>query len=130
MLVFDDGHLKLGDFGLCRRDVDQNPRLTTFCGTQEYIAYEIYKHFEYDENVDWWSFGVLIYELFTFATPFYDEDEYQIEDNVLHKDVVYPETMPKEAKQFIAGLLERDSKRRLGNKLSPHGLLRDQPFFR
>ena len=72
----------------------------------------------------------MIYELFTFVTPFYDEDEVQIEDNVLYKDVYYPETMPSEARTIISGLLERDPKHRLGNKLSPHGLLSEQPFFR
>lgn len=130
MLVFDDGHIKLGDFGLCKRDADQHPRATTFCGTPEYIAYEIYQHHEYDENVDWWSMGVMIYELFTFVTPFYDEDESQIEENVLSKDVCYPETMPDEAKAIISGFLERDPKRRLGNKHSPYGLLNQQAFFR
>ncbi len=72
----------------------------------------------------------MIYELFTFVTPFYDEDEIQIEENVLYKDVYYPETMPIEAKQIISGLLERDPKNRLGNKHSSHGLLNQQPFFR
>ncbi|CAF0939028.1 unnamed protein product [Adineta ricciae] len=129
VLVFEDGHLKLGDFGLCKDNIDQAPRATTFCGTQEYIAYEIYKQFEYDENVDWWSLGIMIYEMFTFITPFYDEDEMQIEENVLLKDVYYPETMSKEAKQIISGLLDRDPKRRLGNPSSPLGLLKEQPFF-
>jgi serum/glucocorticoid-regulated kinase 2 len=72
----------------------------------------------------------MIYEMFTFITPFYDEDELQIEENILNKDVCYPETMPEEAKRIIEGLLERDPKRRLGNKNSPFGLLKDQPFFR
>jgi serine/threonine protein kinase len=72
----------------------------------------------------------MIYELFTFVTPFYDEDEIQIEENVLYKDVYYPETMPNEAKQIISGLLERDPKNRLGNKRSSLGLLSEQPFFR
>ena len=67
--------------------------------------------------------------MFTFITPFYDEDEVQIEENVLYKDVFYPETMPGEAKQIISGLLERDPKRRLGNINSPFGLLKEQPFF-
>jgi serine/threonine protein kinase len=130
VLVFEDGHIKLADFGLCKQDIDQHPRATTFCGTQEYIAYEIYKRCEYDENVDWWSLGVMIFECFTFVTPFYDEDEMEIEENVLHNDVRYPETMPNAAKQLIAGLLERDPKLRLGNKNSPLGLLKEQPFFR
>ncbi len=72
----------------------------------------------------------MIYELFTFVTPFYDEDEIQIEENVLYKDVYYPETMPIDAKVIITGLLERDPKNRLGNKHSLHGLLSAQSFFR
>ncbi|CAF1201950.1 unnamed protein product [Rotaria sordida] len=130
VFIFEDGHIKLGDFGLCKENINQYPKATTFCGTQEYIAYEIYKHYEYDENVDWWSLGIMIYELFTFITPFYDEDELQVEENVLFKDVFYPETLPKEAKKMISGLLERDPKQRLGNKNSPLGLLKDQPFFK
>ncbi|CAM4858651.1 unnamed protein product [Rotaria socialis] len=129
VFVFEDGHIKLGDFGLCKENIDKQPKATTFCGTQEYIAYEIYKHFEYDENVDWWSLGIMIYELFTFVTPFYDEDESQVEENVLFKDVCYPETMSIEAKRIISGLLERDPQRRLGNKNSPLGLLNEEPFF-
>lgn len=129
VLVFEDGHVKLADFGLCKQIHDQQSRAATFCGTQEYIAYEIFKHWEYDENVDWWSLGIMIYEFFTFITPFYDEDEMQIEENVLVKIVCYPETMPNDAKLIISGLLERDPKRRLGNKSSPLGLLKDQPFF-
>ncbi|CAF3157421.1 unnamed protein product [Rotaria socialis] len=130
VLVFDDGHVKLGDFGLCKKSTNQHPKATTFCGTQEYIAYEIYQHYEYDENIDWWSLGVMIYELFTFVTPFYDEDDVQIEENVLYKNVCFPETMPTEAQEIISGLLERDPKSRLGNRQSPHGLLSEQPFFR
>ena len=130
VLLFEDGHVKLADFGLCKQGNAQSPRANTFCGTPEYIAYEIYKHIDYDENVDWWSLGVMIYELFTFVTPFYDEDDSQIEENVLYKDIRYPETMPKEAKRIIAGLLDRDPCRRLGNPLSPLGSLNDQPFFK
>jgi len=130
VLVFEDGHIKLGDFGLCKKIFDDTTVATTFCGTQEYIAYEIFRRCEYDENVDWWSLGVMIYELFTFITPFYDEDEAQIEENVLSKIVCFPETMPKEAKQIITGLLERDPKRRLGNTSSPFGLLKQQSFFK
>lgn len=130
VLVFDDGHLKLCDFGLCRRNIDQQPRATTFCGTPEYIAYEICRHSEYDENVDWWSLGVMIYEMFTFTTPFYADDESQIEDNILYKNVHYPEIIPADAQQIISGLLDRDPTQRLGNRNSRHGPLNGQSFFR
>ena len=93
------------------------------------MAFEIYHRDYYDENVDWWSLGVLIFELCTFKTPFYAISSVEITRNVLSTEVQYPKTMSEEVKQMISGLLERDPKRRLGNTHSPHGLLEDQPFF-
>ncbi|CAF2783218.1 unnamed protein product [Rotaria sp. Silwood2] len=130
VFLFDNGHVKLGDFGLSKQNVDNNHKTKTMCGTAEYIAYEIYHRDSYDENVDWWSLGILIFELSTFKTPFYANNSTDITRNVLSDQVIYPETMIKETRQIISGLLERDPKRRLGNIISPHGLLKDQPFFR
>ncbi|CAF4770086.1 unnamed protein product, partial [Rotaria sp. Silwood2] len=130
VFLFDNGHVKLGDFGLSKQNVDNNHKTRTMCGTAEYIAYEIYHRDSYDENVDWWSLGILIFELSTFKTPFYANNSTDITRNVLSDQVIYPETMIKETRQIISGLLERDPKRRLGNIISPHGLLKDQPFFR
>ncbi|CAF1104752.1 unnamed protein product, partial [Didymodactylos carnosus] len=129
VLVFDDGHLKLTDFGLCKEGVDYTHRTSTFCGTQEYIAYEIFNHAEYDHTVDWWSFGVMIYEMFTFVTPFYHPDDAQIEENVLSKDAQYVETIPRRAKRIIQALLEREPHKRLGHINSPHGLLKNHEFY-
>ncbi|CAF1070431.1 unnamed protein product [Adineta steineri] len=129
IFIFDDGHVKLGDFGLAKENIDENHKTKTICGTAEYIAYEIYNRDFYDENVDWWSLGILIFELSTFRTPFYANNSTDITQNVLSNQIIYPETMKDEVKQIISGLLERDSKIRLGNINSPHGLLKDQPFF-
>ncbi|CAF1269791.1 unnamed protein product [Adineta ricciae] len=129
IFVFHDGHVKLGDFGLAKKGVDENHKTKTLCGTAEYIAYEIYNKDSYDENVDWWSLGILIFELTTFRTPFYANNSTDITKNVLSNQVIYPETMREEFQQIISGLLERDPKKRLGNPNSPHGLLKDQPFF-
>jgi serum/glucocorticoid-regulated kinase 2 len=128
--MFDDGHVKLGDFGLSKENVDENHPTQTFCGTAEYIAYEIYHRDSYDQNVDWWSLGILIFELSTFRTPFYANTSTDITQNVLTNPVSYPETMRGEVKQIISALLDRDPKLRLGNNNSPHGSLKDQPFFR
>ena len=128
--MFEDGHVKLGDFGLSKQNVDANNKTRTICGTPEYIAYEIYHKDSYDENVDWWSMGILVFELCTFQTPFYANNSTEIIQNILSNDVTYPSTMKKEAKQMISGFLQRDPKKRLGNIHSPHGSLKDQPFFK
>ncbi|UJR29412.1 hypothetical protein I4U23_010624 [Adineta vaga] len=129
LFLFDDGHLKLGDFGLSKENIDENHKTRTMCGTAEYIAYEIYHKDWYDENIDWWSLGILIFELSTFRTPFYANNSTDITQNVLSNQVIYPERMKEEVKQIISGLLERDPKERLGNINSPHGLIGNQPFF-
>jgi len=94
------------------------------------MAYEIYNNDSYDQNIDWWSLGILIFELSTFKTPFYANNSTEITQNVLSNQIKFPETMLQDVKLIIQGLLERDPKRRLGNIKSPHGLLKDQPFFK
>jgi serine/threonine protein kinase len=84
----------------------------------------------YDQNIDWWALGILIFELSTFKTPFYANNSTEITQNVLSNQIKFPETMLQDVKLIIQGLLERDPKQRLGNIKSPHGLLKDQPFFK
>lgn len=67
ILIDDDGHIKLCDFGLA------SPSLTntkTFCGTPEYIAPEIILKKGYSKEVDYWALGIVIYELLTGYSPF------------------------------------------------------------
>jgi serine/threonine protein kinase len=94
------------------------------------MAYEIYHYDLYDQNIDWWALGILIYELSTFKTPFYASNSTEITENVLSNDVTYPETMAQDVRRIISAFLERDPKRRLGNVKSPHGSIRNQPFFK
>jgi serum/glucocorticoid-regulated kinase 2 len=120
----------LGDFGLSKQNIDKDHKTNTICGTPEYIAYEIYHNDFYDQNIDWWSLGILIFELSTFKTPFYANNSTEVIQNVLSKEVNFPETMLEDVQQIISRLLERDPRRRLGNIKSPHGLLKNQPFFK
>ncbi|CAF1385843.1 unnamed protein product [Rotaria sordida] len=129
IFMFEDGHIKIGDFGLSKQNLDKNHKTKTLCGTLEYIAYEIYHRDFYDENVDWWSLGILIFELSTFKTPFYANNSNDTIKNILLAPITYPQTMIKQTKQIISALLQRDPQQRLGNIISPYGLLKDQPFF-
>ena len=68
------GHIALTDFGLSKQNIDLSGGATTFCGTAEYIAPELLKGQKYGAAVDWWSFGILLYEMMHGRTPFYDKN--------------------------------------------------------
>ena len=63
ILLTLDGHVKIADYGLCKENMVYGSATNTFCGTPEFMAPEILAEKPYGRAVDWWSFGVLIYEM-------------------------------------------------------------------
>lgn len=74
VLMDNIGHIALTDFGLSKQNIDITGGATTFCGTAEYIAPELLKGQKYGAAVDWWSFGILLFEMMHGRTPFYDKN--------------------------------------------------------
>ncbi|KAF9787801.1 Pkinase-domain-containing protein [Thelephora terrestris] len=121
------GHIALCDFGLCKLNMSETEKATTFCGTPEYIAPELLESQGYTKTVDWWTLGVLIYEMLTGLPPFYDENVNIMYQRILSDPLNFPPDISSEAKSVMTGLLQRDPKRRLGN----HGgdEIKKHPFF-
>ncbi|RQM25714.1 hypothetical protein B5M09_004306 [Aphanomyces astaci] len=71
VLMDSDGHVRITDFGLSKQGVSGLQGATTFCGTAAYIAPELLKGQTYGKAADWWSFGILLYEMIGGKPPYY-----------------------------------------------------------
>jgi len=121
------GHIALCDFGLCKLNMKDNDKTNTFCGTPEYLAPEILSGNGYDKTIDWWTLGVLLYEMLAGLPPFYDEVTDKMYEKILNDPLVFGEEFDAEARSILAGLLTRDPTRRLGVKGAEE--IKRHPFF-
>lgn len=115
ILLDQTGYLKICDFGLAKF-LNKIPGGKTFtmCGTPDYLAPEVISQNGQDLAVDWWTLGILIYEMLVGKTPFVDDNPYVIYQKILKEEVVYPDTLSPEAKELISRLLDKSNKTRLG----------------
>ncbi|KAM9758779.1 protein kinase C delta type-like [Menidia menidia] len=126
VMLDKDGHIKIADFGMCKENISVDNRATTFCGTPDYIAPEILLGQKYTFSVDWWSFGVLVYEMLIGQSPFQGDDEDELFESIRSDVPHYPRWITKESKSLMEQLFEREPTRRLGVV----GDIRAQPFFK
>ncbi|KAF1960601.1 kinase-like protein [Byssothecium circinans] len=112
------GHIALCDFGLCKLDMKDEDRTNTFCGTPEYLAPELLTGTGYTKTVDWWTLGVLLYEMLTGLPPFYDENTNDMYRKILTEPLHFPgpEIVPPAARDLLTRLLDRNAEKRLGAK--------------
>ena len=130
VLIDEKGYLRLADFGLSKKL--KNDELTnSFCGTPEYLAPEIVIQKGHDKNVDWWSLGIILYEMLFGVPPFYLKDLDKMYELIKTSQPKFLRQYPisKDAKDIIMKLLEKDPKKRLGYN---NGLedIKKHPFFK
>eukprot|EP00300_Choanocystis_sp_HF-7_P030227 c39009_g1_i1.p1 GENE.c39009_g1_i1~~c39009_g1_i1.p1 ORF type:complete len:476 (-),score=150.64 c39009_g1_i1:177-1604(-) len=129
LLLDEDGHVMLTDFGLSKEAVTRKNGARTFCGTPEYLAPEILKGVGHGKAVDWWSLGTLVYEMLTGLPPFYSQNRKVMFERILTADLTFPSHINADAQDLLIGLLNRDPDKRLGSGPGDGEELRNHPFF-
>jgi len=126
LLLRDDGHICMTDFGISKQNITDDTRTTTFCGTPEYLAPEVLQGQPYGKAVDWWAFGTLMYEMLTGLPPFYSKDVQQMYQKILQNPLNIPSTISPEARSLLTQLLEKEMSKRLADPK----LIKAHPWFK
>ncbi|KAJ3023495.1 UNVERIFIED_CONTAM: hypothetical protein HDU68_008594 [Siphonaria sp. JEL0065] len=121
------GHIALCDFGLCKFNMKDGNKTNTFCGTPEYLAPELLLGHGYTKCVDYWTLGVLIYEMITGLPPFYDENQNEMYKRIVGDELVFPDELGDCVKDLLTKMLNRDPNARLGNNGAQE--IKNHPWF-
>mmetsp|Transcript_14126 Transcript_14126/g.34838 ORF Transcript_14126/g.34838 Transcript_14126/m.34838 type:complete len:551 (-) Transcript_14126:1063-2715(-) len=129
VLLDSEGHVKLTDFGLAKPNMSNDgARSNSFIGTMEYMAPEIIDGKGHSKSVDWWSTGILLYEMLCGVPPFRAKSRNQLQQQILQGKVKYPKFLSSDALSLLKGLLARDPAKRLGH--DGEATIKKHPFFK
>ena len=117
ILIDDDGYLKLADFGMSKMLKDKE-KAFSLCGTPEYFAPEIITREGHNKNADWWSYGILLYEMLYGISPFYSKNTEKMFELITKSEVQFPKKIEvsENAKDLISKLLIKNQDLRLGSQ--------------
>ena len=127
ILLDKDGHIRLTDFGLSKIELNTDSRTYTICGTPEYLAPEILSGNGYDNNVDWWSLGAVMYEMYVGYSPL-KENKYKLEMENYLKTIPHHKNLSIKAYHLINKLLQTDVGKRLGSQGDAEEVKRHEYF--
>jgi serum/glucocorticoid-regulated kinase 2 len=117
LLLDGKGYAMITDFGLAKF-ITPEQRAMTFCGTPEYLSPEVLLGKGHNRPTDWWTLGVLIYEMIFGIPPFYNQVRKQMYQKIVKEAVVFKPniTISGPCMDIILKLLEKDQTKRLGSK--------------
>ncbi|KAL6427876.1 hypothetical protein ACFW04_008364 [Cataglyphis niger] len=115
LLLDNQGYVKLVDFGFAKR-LDHGRKTWTFCGTPEYVAPEVILNKGHDISADYWSLGVLMFELLTGTPPFTGADPMKTYNIILKgiDAIEFPRSITRNAMALIKKLCRDNPAERLG----------------
>ncbi|OQS05950.1 RAC family serine/threonine-protein kinase, partial [Thraustotheca clavata] len=131
VMIDADGHIALVDFGLAKLHVSEFKGAKTMAGSPQYTAPELLlpkAKRSYGKAADWWSLGILLYEMSIGKSPFFDSNIEKMYQKIQNDPVMFPatpETSP-ELQDLLLGLLRKDPHQRYGSAISD---ILQHPFF-
>ncbi|KAK4509229.1 uncharacterized protein ATC70_007579 [Mucor velutinosus] len=161
ILLHQSGHLMLTDFDLSKQSFPPAPpgivksnsphippsidtkccnshlRTNSFVGTEEYIAPEVIRSWGHSSSVDWWTLGILIYEMLYGTTPFKGSNRNETFYHIMNSDISFPPAHKKQpqavsntCKNLIRRLLDKQEAKRLGTRAGGASEVKAHPFFK
>ncbi|XP_076944928.1 serine/threonine-protein kinase AtPK2/AtPK19-like [Bidens hawaiensis] len=129
ILLDAEGHVMLTDFGVAK-EFDESSRSNSMCGTLEYMSPEIVKGRGHDKAADWWSVGILMYEMLTGKPPFRGGNRQKIQQKIVKDKIKLPAFLSSAAHSLLKGLLQKESSRRLGSGAGGSNEIKNHSWFK
>lgn len=129
VLVDSDGHVALTDFGMSKENMAESSRTSTFVGTYQMMAPEVFSGKSYSRAVDWWALGVMVYEMIDGRTPFNAKTNKLIKERIVNVDLKFSPRFTEDAKDFVSKLLTKSEEDRLGCGENGFNHIKNHPWF-
>jgi len=129
ILIDAKGYAVITDFGLSKENMCNNGFTKSFCGTPEYVAPEIINKSGHRYSVDWWSLGVLIFEMLTGSPAFYANEREKLFHNIKYAELKCPSHLSNQSKDLLTKLLTKDPSQRLGGGVADAEEIKSHPWF-
>ena len=128
IVIDEDGHAMLTDFGLSKEGILDNKQAKSFCGSVAYLAPEMLNRAGHGKSVDWYLLGVLFYEMLVGIPPYFSNNKEQLFENIKKGPLKLPHNISADAKNLIISLLNRNPLKRLGARKDAEEI-KAHPYF-
>lgn len=129
ILLDAEGHVMLTDFGLAK-EVDESMRSNSMCGTTEYMAPEIILSKGHNKAADWWSVGILLFEMLTGQPPYTNNNRHKLQEKIVKEKIKLPSYLTSEVHSLLKGLLQKDPSKRLGSGVNGSDEIKRHKWFK
>ncbi|KAH7865767.1 hypothetical protein Vadar_010979 [Vaccinium darrowii] len=104
----------LTDFGMAKQ-FDEYTRSNSMSGTVEYMSPEIILGKGHNKAADWWSIGILLFEMLTGKPPFIGGNREKIQQKIIKDKIKLPSFLTSDSHSLLKGLLQKEPSKRLGS---------------